>query len=80
MFDLKVLETKENIINVLNNSGLPITVIQMIINEIKHTVDLQTMISLENQKKEVNKETNKEVNKETNKKANNDENKEEQKR
>lgn len=69
MFDLKVFETKENIINVLNDSGLPITVIQMIINEIKHAVDLQTMISLENQRKEVNKETNKE--------ANNDENKEE---
>ena len=67
MFDLKVSETKENIINVLNNSGLPITVIQMIINEIKHTVDLQTIISLENQRKEANKETNKETNKDENK-------------
>lgn len=64
MFDLKVFETKENIINVLNDSGLPITVIQMIINEIKHTVDLQTMISLENQRKEANKEANKDENKE----------------
>lgn len=77
MFDLKVSETKENIINVLNNSGLPITVIQMIINEIKHIVDLQTMISLENQRKEANKEANKETNKEANKEVNNDENKEE---
>ena len=64
MFDLKVFETKENIINVLNDSGLPITVIQMIINEIKHTVDLQTMISLENQRKEANKEANNDENKE----------------
>lgn len=64
MFDLKVSETKQNIINVLNNSGLPITVIQMIINEIKHTVDLQTIISLENQRKEANKEANNDENKE----------------
>jgi hypothetical protein len=40
-FDLNVSETKENLINLLNKSGLPITVMQMILNEILNTVNKQ---------------------------------------
>jgi predicted flavoprotein YhiN len=51
-FDLNVSETKENLINLLNKSGLPITVMQMILNEILNAVNKQVKDQISQDKKD----------------------------
>ncbi|EQB4340366.1 hypothetical protein ACYJ2U_001740 [Clostridium botulinum] len=45
--NLVILETKDKIIQSLDEASLPITVHQMIINEIKDSIDRATRIQLE---------------------------------
>ena len=40
--NLYIVETKENILNEIKKSNLPITIIQMIINEIANVINIQT--------------------------------------
>lgn len=40
--NMYIVETKENIWNEIKKSNLPITIIQMIINEIANAVNIQT--------------------------------------
>ena len=39
MFDLKVLELKEKLINVINESGLPASILSYIVKDISEMVD-----------------------------------------
>lgn len=40
--NMYIVETKENIWNEIKKSNLPITIIQMIINEIANVINIQT--------------------------------------
>ena len=46
-FDLKVEDCREQLFNVLNNSGLPMSVISMVVNDLQSTVNSQYMRNLE---------------------------------
>lgn len=55
-FNLIIIETKQNLIKVLNESNLPITVLTMIANELLQTLNAQTNQQLEKEKQDYEKE------------------------
>ena len=50
--NLIIIETKQNLINVLNKSNLPITISQMLINELLQLVNIQANQQLEQEKQQ----------------------------
>lgn len=55
-FNLMVIETKQNLIKVLNESKLPITVLTMVAAELLQTLNNQTNQQLEKEKQDYEKE------------------------
>lgn len=55
MFDLKVIELKELLIKDINNSGVPLVVIDYVLGEIKDTVKATLASELIKQKEEKDK-------------------------
>lgn len=56
-FNLAYIDTKEDIINILNKSSLPVVAMQCLIKEIKEIIDLNAeQIIAEERKKEIEKE------------------------
>lgn len=47
-FDLKVEDCREQLFNVLNNAGLPMSAINMLVNELQNTVSQQYTTHLVN--------------------------------
>lgn len=54
-FNMSVIEAKETIIRSMVNCKLPATVLQMILNEIKQRIDLETEQLLQKETEEYNK-------------------------
>lgn len=51
-FDLKVEDCRQNLYNALNTSGLPMSVLNMLVNELQNTVNQQYVAHLENLRRE----------------------------
>lgn len=54
-FNLQVVDTKQDMLKVIEQSHLPATAIQMILKEISQAVDIQTQQILEKEKIEYEK-------------------------
>lgn len=52
MTNKEILATKSKLLAVINNSQLPITVIQLIVNELKTIVDMATIEALKREELE----------------------------
>lgn len=51
-FDLQVLETQQAVVDLLNRSGLPISVVGLILREITAQVNVQEQQTIEKQRQE----------------------------
>jgi hypothetical protein len=60
-FDLKVEDAKESIISAINHSGLPLSIINMILKDISLIVTNQLKVEVDKQRKEYNDSLQKEV-------------------
>jgi len=58
--DLLIVDTKTELVNKLNKTGLPISIMSMILHEIVDIVDKQLNIQVEQQRKQYEEELNKE--------------------
>lgn len=53
MLNTKIIETKQELLSVINHSKLPIAVIQLIINELKNTIDVAVVHVLKQEEAEL---------------------------
>lgn len=54
-FDLRVADCKQDLVNILNTSGLPISVLALIVREINETVATQHTFAVERAREEYEK-------------------------
>lgn len=54
--DIVIIETRKNLVKLLETCGLPLAVIQMMINEIKSAIDLQVFQHLQEYENKHNEE------------------------
>lgn len=62
---LKITEFKKNLLDTINNSSLPIEIIQLVVNEVKNAIDIEANRNYTNQVIEYNKQLQKEKAKES---------------
>lgn len=53
-FDLVMVDTRDDVIKMLNESGLPITAMSIIIKDVSKIIDAELSITLKKQREEYN--------------------------